>query len=104
MVGQRILDNRRNALADLVVGRHEHRTGRVTVRKLGFEDCFEEFVRSLEQDTRPVSGVLLGARGAAVLEVLQEFEAVCDDSVRGAVFKVYDGPNAAVRPLVGRVG
>lgn len=51
--------------------------------QVGSDRLFEEGVGHLDEDARPVAGVLLGADGSAVVEALEGGEAGLDDRVRG---------------------
>src|SRR5690606_13893284 len=55
----------------------------------------EELVRDLHEDARAVARAWVGADGAAMLEVLEDVQAVFDDLVRLAALDVGDEADAA---------
>ena len=63
----------------------------------------EEGVRDLHQHAGAVAHQRVGADGAAMLEVLEDGEAVLDDLVAGAVLQVDDEADAAGIMLARRV-
>ena len=63
----------------------------------------QQFHRQLDQDARAVTAVRLGARRAAVVEVLEGEQSVGDDPVRATALDVRDHRDAAGIRLVVRV-
>ena len=57
-------------------------------------------VRQLDQDSRPVTGILLAAAGSAVHEIPQDGQRVRDDLVRPATLDVHYEADAASIVLV----
>ena len=55
----------------------------------------EEGMRHLQQDAGAVAGVDLAAAGAAMIEVLEDLDALLDDGVRFAALDVHDEADAA---------
>ncbi|MNL05170.1 hypothetical protein D3C87_1257530 [compost metagenome] len=62
-----------------------------------------ELVRDLDQDAGAVAHQLVGAHGAAMVEVLEDLQALRDDLVRLAALDVRNHADAAGVVLVGRV-
>ena len=63
----------------------------------------EEQMRDLQENSGPVAGLGVGARGAAVLEVRERAERPPDGLVRGRAVETRDEGDAAGVVLVGRV-
>jgi len=66
-------------------------------------DALQKPVGCLEQDTRPVAGVLLASTGAAVLEVEQNFKCLFDDRMCLGALEVSDEADATSVVLVRRI-
>src|ERR1019366_8358933 len=67
-------------------------------------DVLQELVGHLHQHARPVAGVRLGARGPAVVEVLQYLYRLLQDLVRLAPLHVHDEADSAPVVLEPRIG
>ena len=95
------------ALLRLVV-RHEYHTNRVMARqrRLDAQSIHlpaEELVRHLNQHTRAVSRLRVGALSAAMLEVAQNFKPLSKDAVRFHTLDIGDKPHSAGFMLEPRV-
>lgn len=71
--------------------------------QIGSDRLPEEGVGHLEEDARPVARVLLGARGAAVVEALEGGESGPDDRVRGGSAQRRDEGQAAGVVFIRRI-
>ena len=96
------------ALSGVVVLGEEHRAdgvlsggGEFDVSRLEFGA--EEFVRGSDEDSGAVAGGGVGADGAAVGEVAEDFHRELDDAVGGGLFEARDEPDAAGVMLGGGV-
>ena len=63
----------------------------------------EEAMRDLDQHAAAVAGLRVGAHGAAMIEVVENLQALLDDDVRLAVLHVGDEADAAGVLLIGRI-
>ena len=99
------LEHRLELGAPLVVGRQEADRDAVAAAlgQLEVDDRAEERVGQLQQHPGAVAGARVGARGAAVLEVLDGAQAHVDDVVRRHVVQAGDERHAAGIVLVARV-
>jgi hypothetical protein len=83
------------------VARHEDVAGCVVTRlrqvdaRVLLRHLLEERMRHLQQDAGAVAGVDLAAAGAAMVEVLQDLDALLDDGVRFLALDVHDEADAA---------
>jgi len=102
VLGERGLDGLDDGVALGGVLREKERADGVGVGDAA-EDVGEEVVGRLDERAGAVAGVLFGAGGAAVLEVLQYVEGVGENAMGLATVEVDDDPDPAVRPFVGRV-
>ena len=84
---------RRIARHEDVAGRVQARLGQVDARVF-LGDLLEEGMRHLQEDARAVTGVDLTAARAAVIEVLEDLDALLDDGVRFASLDVHDKADA----------
>jgi hypothetical protein len=80
---------------------HEDGSGRVALGQVDVDNGVEERVWPLEHDAGAVAGVRLCARGAAVFEVLEQFEGIRHGLVGPRSFEVDQRADPAVRPLIG---
>ncbi|MDF3022347.1 MAG: hypothetical protein K0Q92_3650 [Steroidobacteraceae bacterium] len=82
------------------VARHEDVAGGVHARfgqvdaRIFLGHLLQEGVRHLDQHAGAVPGVHLGAAGAAVIQILQDLDALFDDGVRFAALDVHDEADA----------
>jgi hypothetical protein len=104
VVGQPPLDDRLQARPGGPIDRHEHHPHRVLRWQGHVEDRLEERVRPLDEDPRPIPGVLLRSGGAAVLQILQQGDGIRDGLMRALAAEVDHGADTTARPLVRRVG
>src|SRR5439155_23949646 len=103
--GDDALDERLELSAALLVGREEADGDAVVPRRrqLGLDDRAEELVRKLDQDPGAVARQRVGARGSAVLEVLERADRPDDRLVRRDAVELRDRADPAGVVLVGRV-
>ena len=99
------LDGGLHLCAPLLVDREEgHAHGVLTgFREPALDDGAQEAVRDLDQDARAVTGGLVGAGGAAMVQVAQRLEPLLDDLVPGHAVEVRDEGDTAGVVLVSRV-
>jgi hypothetical protein len=99
------LHHAREHLFDLAalrrIARHEDVAGRVVTglrqvdARVLLRHLLEEGVRHLHEDAGAVAGVDLAAAGAAMVEVLEDLDALLDDGVRFLALDVHDEADAA---------
>ena len=105
LVGDRGLEQLLELLAAVLLARQEADADAVRARlgQLGVDDAAHELVGQLEQDSGAVARVRVGARRAAMLEVLERDDRALDGLVGGHRIELCDHGDTAGVVLVGRV-
>ena len=96
--GHRLLDQLLDLKAPFGIGREEADADAVApgARQLDARGgAAEERIGDLQQDSGAVTGVRIGALGAAMLQVAERLEALLDDCVRGLAPELGDQRDAA---------